>query len=174
MIHSPSLPNSGTAISTDGKKQVIAGKPWKNGFFNDNGTFVYPDGSKYIGEYKSGKWNGQGTLIFPNGDKGEIDQDGYLKITGRVKDIFKTSKGKYVAPNPIEMKFSKNKNIGQICIAGMNLIQPIALIVLSENANKENKLNLEEKLIKTLENVNQQIEKHEQIEKIVIDSEKNL
>ena len=102
------------------------------------------------------------------GDKGEIDQDGFLKITGRVKDIFKTSKGKYVAPNPIEMKFSKNKDIEQICIAGMNLIQPIALIVLSENANKENKLNLEEKLIKTLENVNQQIEKHEQIEKIVI------
>ena len=64
--------------------------------------------------------------------------------------------------------FSKNKDIEQICIAGMNLIQPIALIVLSENANKENKLNLEQKLIKTLENVNQQIEKHEQIEKIVI------
>ena len=102
------------------------------------------------------------------GDKGEIDQDGFLKITGRVKDIFKTSKGKYVAPNPIEMKFSKNKDIEQICIAGMNLIQPIALIVLSENANKENKLNLEEKLIKTLENVNQQIDKHEQIEKIII------
>ena len=102
------------------------------------------------------------------GDKGEIDKDGYLKITGRVKDIFKTSKGKYVAPNPIEMKFSKNKDIEQICVAGMNLIQPIALVVLSENANREDKLNLEQNIIKTLENVNQQIEKHEQIEKIVI------
>jgi len=36
------------------------------------------------------------------GDKGEIDSEGFLKITGRVKDLFKTSKGKYVAPAPIE------------------------------------------------------------------------
>ena len=46
------------------------------------------------------------------GDKGIIDKDGFLKITGRIKDIFKTSKGKYVSPNLIEMKLRKDKNIG--------------------------------------------------------------
>ena len=102
------------------------------------------------------------------GDKGEIDEEGYLKITGRVKDIFKTSKGKYVAPNPIEMKFSKNENIEQICVAGMNLVQPIALVVLSDSAKEIDKSNLKISLINTLEEVNKQIEKHEKIEKIII------
>ena len=66
------------------------------------------------------------------------------------------------------MKFSKNKDIEQICVAGMNLIQPIDLIVLSENANRNDKISLEQNLIKTLKNLNQQIDKHEQIEKIII------
>ena len=66
------------------------------------------------------------------GDKGTIDDDGYLTITGRIKDIFKTSKGKYVAPNPIEMKLSKNNLIEQVCVVGENLTQPIALVVMNE------------------------------------------
>ena len=45
------------------------------------------------------------------GDEGSIDNEGFLKITGRVKDIFKTTKGKYVAPTPIEMKLSENNYI---------------------------------------------------------------
>ena len=69
------------------------------------------------------------------GDKGIIDKDGFLKITGRIKDIFKTSKGKYVSPNLIEMKLSKNKNIEQVCVVGENLTQPLALIILSEKIN---------------------------------------
>ena len=51
---------------------------------------------------------------------------------GRIKDIFKTSKGKYVAPNPIEMKLSKNNLIEQVCVVGENLTQPIALVVMNE------------------------------------------
>src|SRR4029078_10161163 len=42
------------------------------------------------------------------GDEGFIDEEGFLKITGRIKDIFKTAKGKYVAPSPIEIKLSAN------------------------------------------------------------------
>ena len=102
------------------------------------------------------------------GDKGEIDEEGYLKITGRVKDIFKTSKGKYVAPNPIEMKFSKNKNIEQICVVGMNLDQPIALVVLSDSANEIKQNDLKISLTNTLEEINKQIEKHEKIKKVII------
>ena len=66
------------------------------------------------------------------GDEGSIDKDKFLKITGRVKDLFKTSKGKYVAPSPIEMKLSANKNLEQICVVGDGIPQPIVLAVLSE------------------------------------------
>lgn len=102
------------------------------------------------------------------GDKGEIDSEGFLKITGRVKDIFKTSKGKYVAPSPIEMKLSDNENIEQVCIVGDSIPQPIALITLSEIGSSNTQKYLIENLEKTLDIVNQKLEKHEKINNIVV------
>ena len=102
------------------------------------------------------------------GDEGEIDSEGFLKITGRVKDIFKTSKGKYVAPSPIELKLSANKNIEQVCIVGTEIPQPIALVVLSDRGRKKTKEDLISSLEKTLEVVNPKLEKHEKIHNIII------
>ena len=100
------------------------------------------------------------------GDKGYIDDEGYLTITGRIKDIFKTSKGKYVAPNPIEMKLSKSNIIEQVCVVGENLTQPIALVILSEGKKiaKEVSNNFNE----LLDTINKTLEKHERIKKIII------
>ena len=66
-----------------------------------------------------------------------IEWDDSLKafrITGRVKDLFKTEKGKYVAPVPIESKLAENDFMEQICVMGSGLAQPVAVAVLSENA----------------------------------------
>ena len=100
------------------------------------------------------------------GDKGGIDKDGYLTITGRIKDIFKTSKGKYVAPNPIELKLSKNSFIEQVCVVGDNLTQPIALVILSEG--KKVVSEIKSSFEKLIVSINDQLEHHEKIKKIVI------
>lgn len=100
------------------------------------------------------------------GDKGKIDEDGYLTITGRIKDIFKTAKGKYVAPNPIEMKLSKNTFIEQVCVVGENLAQPIALVILSEG--KKIASDLKYSFENLISSINDQLENHERIKKIVI------
>ena len=100
------------------------------------------------------------------GDEGSIDDQGFLTITGRVKDLFKTSKGKYVAPSPIEMKLSANKNIENVCV-GTGLAQPIALVVLSNTA----KIVLEDvaqSLATTLGVVNPKLETHEKIKSVVV------
>ena len=102
------------------------------------------------------------------GDEGEIDSDGFLKITGRVKDLFKTSKGKYVAPSPIEMKISANSNIEQICVVGYQLPQPIGIIVLSLEGKKKLAKDLIVSLTKTLNEVNQDLDKHEMIHNLVV------
>jgi len=102
------------------------------------------------------------------GDQGEISGDGFLKITGRVKDLFKTDKGKYIAPSPIEMKLLANPDIDQVCVVGMGIPQPIALVVLSPGGKAKSK----EELIQGLENsvaqVNPALETYEKLEKIVI------
>ena len=102
------------------------------------------------------------------GDEGEIDENGFLTITGRVKDIFKTSKGKYVAPSPIEMKLSANKNLEQICVVGDGLPQPIALVVLSERGKAKSKEDLIASLKTTLEVVNPKLDSHEKLHNIVV------
>lgn len=101
------------------------------------------------------------------GDMGEIDDDGYLKITGRIKELFKTDKGKYVAPAPIELELSKNQHIAQICVVGANLKQPIALTVLEENIDLS-KEEIEQDLCNTLQEVNSNLDNHERIAKYII------
>ena len=91
-----------------------------------------------------------------------------MKITGRVKDLFKTSKAKYVAPAPIEMKLSANKNIEQVCVVGIGLPQPIALITLSEYAKSRPVEDVYSSLETTLNIVNPKFEPHERLKKIVV------
>ena len=105
------------------------------------------------------------------GDEGEIDVSGFLTITGRVKDIFKTSKGKYVAPSPIEMKLSANKNLEQICVVGDGIPQPIVLVVLSERGKQKGKEDLISSLEKTMEIVNPKLDSHEKLHNIVVVAE---
>ncbi len=68
------------------------------------------------------------------GDRGEIDGHGRLKITGRTKEIFKTSKGKYVAPAPIENLLNNHPRIELACVSGAGFPQPSAVVRLSEEA----------------------------------------
>src|SRR5690606_478133 len=66
------------------------------------------------------------------GDVGEIDSQGRLRITGRLKEIFKTEKGKYVAPAPIENRLVSFPGVEQACVIGLGLPQPMALLNLSD------------------------------------------
>ena len=102
------------------------------------------------------------------GDEGYIDDEGFLKITGRVKDLFKTSKGKYVAPSPIEMDLSENADFEQVCVVGDGIPQPIALVVLSESGVKKTTTQLTDSILKTLDRVNPQLDHHEQVKKVVV------
>jgi long-chain acyl-CoA synthetase len=65
---------------------------------------------------------------FHSGDKGEIDKDGFLKITGRTKEMFKTSGGKYVIPPLLEGELKQSLFIEQIMVVGENEKMPAAII----------------------------------------------
>ena len=102
------------------------------------------------------------------GDMGEYDGDGFLKITGRVKDQFKTDKGKYISPAPIEVKMLSNTDVEHACIVGTGVPQPIVLICLSDSGKKKAKDELIKDLTGSLDAINPLLEKFEKIEKMVI------
>ena len=107
--------------------------------------------------------------FFRTGDKAEyVENLGAYKITGRVKDIFKSAKGKYVTPVPIEGRLSANPLLEQICVMGAGLPAPVAIAVLSEGATHLPRENIERSLAATLEDVNQHLESHEKLSHIVI------
>ncbi len=109
------------------------------------------------------------------GDMGEIDNDGCLRITGRVKDLFKTSKGKYVVPVPIENRFNHPK-AEVVCVAGANQPQPCLMVLLSEEARAElesgaDRTELEQELQAQLAAVNEGCEPHEKLAFVVVVAE---
>ena len=65
---------------------------------------------------------------FHTGDKGEIDKDGFLKITGRKKEIFKTSGGKYISPTLLENQMKQSRFIEQILVIGEGQKMPAAIV----------------------------------------------
>lgn len=103
-----------------------------------------------------------------SGDIGEIDADGFLTLTGRLKDQFKTDKGKYISPTPIELKLLANENIELTCVVGMGIPQPIALVLLSANGKAKSKNEIVESLKDSLKQINPTLEPFERLEKAVI------
>ncbi len=105
------------------------------------------------------------------GDVGEIDNEGFLRLTGRLKDIFKTSKGKYVAPGPIESLLAEYERVEQVCVVGDNLPQPLALIQLSElglRQAQQQRAVLEQMLGELLLAVNARLDRHEKLGCLVV------
>lgn len=110
------------------------------------------------------------------GDKGEIDEMGRLKLTGRLKEIFKTSKGKYIAPAPIENRLMSHDAIEMVCVSGANQTQPHALVVLGEEirpktADESYRKELEASFKTLIQEVNKTVDPHEQLAFITVVSD---
>ena len=107
------------------------------------------------------------------GDKGQIDGQGLLRITGRIKDLFKTSKGKYVAPAPIEDKLVMHDAVEACVVTGANLGQPLGIVLLNAEAaaattSAAARSELEASLAQHLKDVNATLDPHEQLACIVV------
>src|SRR5215211_6614948 len=107
------------------------------------------------------------------GDRGEIDKLGRLKLTGRVKDLFKTAKGKYVAPVPIENLLNGDRHVELSCVAGHGEVAPHAVVMLAEEISQalsgsEKRKSVEEALDALLRRVNATLEQHERLAFIAV------
>ncbi len=113
---------------------------------------------------------------FRTGDLGEIRADGLVRITGRKKELFKTGKGKYVAPAPIENKLNTCPLIELSMVSGVGQQAPFAAVILAEDLrprvkDPSVKAEVEATLAQHLDQVNSSLADYEQLAKIVVVSE---
>ncbi len=109
------------------------------------------------------------------GDRGEIDGMGRLKITGRTKELFKTSKGKYIAPAPIENIVNTHPKIELSCVSGSGYPKAYGIVMLSEELyikidNETFRAEVERELATLLVLVNSKVESFEQLQFFAIAS----
>lgn len=107
------------------------------------------------------------------GDRGEIDDEGRLKITGRVKELFKTSKGKYIAPAPIENIINNDSHIELSCVSGSGRSMAFAVVLLAEEIepdleDEDFKAKVNEALEELLVKVNKTVEHHERLQFLAV------
>ena len=110
------------------------------------------------------------------GDKGQLDAEGNLRITGRVKDLFKTSKGKYVAPAPIEDLLVMHGAVEACVVTGANLGQPLGIVMLNADAaaraqDATQRAAMEASLSAHLDAINARLDPHERLDCLVVVSE---
>lgn len=97
------------------------------------------------------------------GDLGRINDDGSFSIIGRVKEQFKSSKGKYISPVGIEAQLSGFAEIEQVCVSGRGLPHPIAFIVLADGVKQD-----AHRMMKIMKKVNRKLEAHERLDALYV------
>ena len=104
----------------------------------DDGEILVKGGNVFAGYYKDPRATHEDLVDgwLKTGDIGELDKDGYLKITDRKKDLFKTSGGKYVAPGAMETQLRSHRGIGQAVVLGDGRPFVAALITLDRDARE--------------------------------------
>ncbi len=138
---------------------------------SDEGEILCRCEGMMLGYYKDPEHSAEAIDVegwLHTGDMGKLDKEGYLTITGRMKDVFKTAKGKYVAPVPIEGLLGQEPIIEQLCVIGYGMPQPIALVQLAESAMKGNREEVNARLEAARVRVNDQLESHAKIRGILV------
>jgi long-chain acyl-CoA synthetase len=154
------------------------GVPWPGveSKFSDIGEILVKGPGNMLGYYKDPERTAE-TLTadgwLHTGDVGELDAQGRLRITGRAKEQFKTSKGKYVAPAPIENRLTTHPKVEACCVTGVAFPQPFAVLMLNlaewERCKEpQARAELTASLAEHLDRINAQLDPHEQMDFVVV------
>lgn len=148
---------------------------------SDEGEILVKSPATMLGYYKDQEKTDESIgadQFLRTGDMGTIDKDGFLYITGRVKDLFKSSKGKYISPVPIEQLLANHNLTESVCVVGDNMLNPIGLIMVAEGSltdihkHPEKRKEIAADFAELLAKVNSKLEGHEKLSKLVLITER--
>jgi long-subunit acyl-CoA synthetase (AMP-forming) len=143
------------------------------------GEVLIKSPGQMVGYYKRPDLDAQSFTedgFFKTGDLGSRLPDGQLKITGRLKEQFKTSKGKYVAPAPIENKINAHPMIELSMVSGSGFEMAYGLVVLAEHLRPQmnqdaTRKTVHDELTSLLDHINKQVADYEQLKMLVVAKE---
>ena len=143
---------------------------------SDEGEVLVKSPGQLVGYFKRPDLDAESFTedgFFRTGDLGERRPDGLLKITGRVKELFKTSKGKYVAPAPIENRLNAHPMVELSLVSGVGQAAPYAVLVLAEHlrgrlGDGAVRAEVEAELGRLLQQVNERLADHERLRMLVV------
>jgi long-subunit acyl-CoA synthetase (AMP-forming) len=146
---------------------------------SDEGEILVKSPGCMVGYYKRPDLTAQAFTedgYFRTGDCGHFEPNGMLKLTGRIKELFKTTKGKYVAPAPIESQLNNHPMIELSVVSGAGQSAACALVQLSEQhqAHRQDpalREQIELELARLLEETNATLNDHEQLRMMVVMNE---
>jgi long-chain acyl-CoA synthetase len=150
--------------------------PYAETRISDAGEIQIKGPMNMLGYYKNHELTRQAFTedgYFRTGDRGDIDEQGRLRLVGRLKEEFKTSKGKYVVPAPIEKLLSLSTMFESVCVLGSGMSAPFGLAVLTPELRKvaespARREALETALAHELDRVNSHLDQHEQLRFMVV------
>ncbi len=143
------------------------------------GEILIKSPARLVGYYKQPELDAQCFTedgFFRTGDLGELREDGLLKITGRAKELFKTAKGKYVAPAPIENRLNAHPMIELSLVSGVGQPAAYALVQLAEDlrpriGDAAVRTQVQVELERLLVAVNAEVADYEQLRMLVVTGE---
>jgi len=146
---------------------------------SDEGEILIKSPGCFSGYYKQPELTAESFTedgFFRTGDLGERRPDGLLKITGRAKELFKTAKGKYVAPAPIENRLNMHPMVEIAMVSGVGQPAAYGLVVLEENLRARQddpavRRQVEAELGRLLEEVNAKVAEYEKLGMLVVADE---
>ncbi len=142
----------------------------------DDGEVLVKSPGQLVGYYKQPELYAESFTddgYFRTGDLGELREDGQLRITGRKKELFKTAKGKYVAPAPIENRLNAHPLVELSLVSGVGQPAPYAVVVLGESLRAQAhdaavRARVETELTALLHDVNEDLARHERLQVLVV------
>ena len=138
----------------------------------EDGEILVKSPGHMMGYYKQPEMTAESFTaegFFHTGDLGQFDAEGKLRVTGRLKELFKTSKGKYVAPVPIEMRLNAHPLVEMCIVAGAGREAPHALVQLAaDQVGTLGRDQVEQTLGGLLEQVNAELSDYERLRMVVV------
>lgn len=137
---------------------------------SDEGEICFRTSAIMAGYYKNPEKTAEVIIDgwYHTGDRGNIDEDGLLRVTGRIGEIFKTTKGKFIHPARIEDGFGVIPELGQLLVFGHGKDQPLLLTNLSEFGQSKPRGEVQQILEQALASINADLPAHERVTQIFV------